>query len=402
MQSEKIDCFAPRERRRIALYPIVIIQIYLSASVLMFAFGPWPWPVSNPVQFYFFLILAQGALLTGYLQAIKRQPRAASTKLRISTLVTVSLLFNYLWIGQTYESRTGQPFDLESASAAAISGLANPGLQYLKKQLNSSINNGAPTTFMDYASLPAYAVLWIAFPLGVVFWKQLSVRIRVALVAYIVLDLLSWVAAGTNKGIFDYVILLPCLLLARKPAILLDIRRNLVVFGLIAVVTASVVFTFFSLGMSGRYRGAPLPDYDPVIGIESDFGNPVLRIVPPDLQPPVAFLASYFTQGYYALSLSLKEPFVFCYGVGNSYFLEGLSRHIFYEPLFDSTYPARIASSGWDPYSNWHSIYPWIPATYPFQVRSFSCFCWAGSLHWSGSTWRSARTLGPSVCFRCS
>jgi len=85
-------------------------------------------------QLYSFLILAQVALLAGYLQAIKKQPRAASTKLRVPLMVTVSLVFNYLCLPQIYESRTAQAFHLGSASAEAIAGLTNPGLQYFKNR----------------------------------------------------------------------------------------------------------------------------------------------------------------------------------------------------------------------------------------------------------------------------
>ena len=355
-----------KDKRRIALYPIVFFQMYLAASVLVFAFGPWPWPVSNPLQLYSFLILAQVALLVGYLQAIKKQPRPASTKLRVPLLVIVSLVFNYLWIGQIYEIRTGQLFDLRSASTAAIAGISNPGLQYLEKQMNLPMLSGEPTTLMGYANFLAYPVMWIAFPLGVVFWKQLSVSVRVALVGFVILDLLSWAASGMNKGIADYVILLPCMLVARKPAMLLNITRNLVKIGLIAIIGAAALFTFFSVGMVGRSGDATMSLSERGAGIEADFNGSVLSIVPPVLQAPLAALASYFTQGYYGLSLSLKEPFVFCYGVGNSFFLEGLSRHLFNPPLYDRTYPARIEANGWDSHGKWDSIYPWIASDLSF------------------------------------
>src|ERR1039458_8038690 len=74
--------------KRLPIFPIIFFQIYLATSVLTFAFGPWQWPVSNPWQLYSFLILAQVALLAGYLKAIKKQPRPASTKLRVPVAVT--------------------------------------------------------------------------------------------------------------------------------------------------------------------------------------------------------------------------------------------------------------------------------------------------------------------------
>ena len=78
----------------------------------------------------------------------------------------------------------------------------------------------------------------------------------------------------------------------------------------------------------------------------------------------------YFSGGYYGLSLTLQEPFVFCYGVGNSYFLEGLSRHLVKTPIIQSTYPARIDTRRWNFYGKWHSIYPWLASdlTFPGTV----------------------------------
>jgi hypothetical protein len=355
-----------KDKRRIALYPIILIQIYLAVSVLVFAFGPWQWPVSNPLQLYSFLILAQVALLAGYLQAIKKQPRPASTKLRIPFLVIVSLALNYLWIGHTYEERTGQPFDLISASTAAVAGITNPGAQYIEKRLNVPMLSAEPTSLMGYASFLALPIMCIALPLGMVFWKQLSVSVRVALVGFILIDLLLWSASGMNKGIADYAILLPCMLVARKPAILLNITRNLAKIGVIAILGVGALITFFSVNMAGRSEDATMTLFDHDAGIAAEFHNPVLSTVPPVFQAPLAALSSYFVQGYYALSLSLKEPFIFCYGVGNSFTLEGLSRHIFNPPLYDSTYPARIESKGWDSHGRWDSIYPWIASDLSF------------------------------------
>src|ERR1035438_5593495 len=129
---QRLQIVQPRStakiNKRIALFPIIFFQAYLATSVLTFAFGPWHWPVSNPLQLYSFLILAQVALFAGYLQAIKKQPRPASTKLRVPFLFIASLFVNYLWIGQVYEIRTGEPFDLRSAIAAAVAGITSPGL----------------------------------------------------------------------------------------------------------------------------------------------------------------------------------------------------------------------------------------------------------------------------------
>jgi hypothetical protein len=358
----------PAVNRRIALFPIIFFEIYLSISILAFAFGPWQWPVSNPWQLYSFLILVQIALLAGYLQALRNPPRPTSLKLNAQPAVIVSLALNFLWIGQTYKVRAGQAFTLGEAIAGLATGLVNPGYQYDQKIKGYlSMKTAGPSTIQDYISLLLYPLLWIAFPLGVVAWKRLSISVRVALVVWIILDLSIWVAAGTNKGIADFIMLLPWLLVARKPEVIANIKlRKVMLIGGLAIIGVAVLVTFFSMGMLGRSGGRVVMLYDPPTGIAADPNHPVLRYLPPELQGPIALFSSYFTQGYYGLSLSLKEPFIFTYGVGNSYWLEALSRHVVTTPILDSTYPARIEWNAWDRYIKWSSIYPWIASDLSF------------------------------------
>ena len=108
----------------------------------------------------------------------------------------------------------------------------------------------------------------------------------------------------------------------------------------------------------------PLMDNDSGATIETEHSYFVL--LPEALQDTLAGTTSYFTQGYYALGLSLQEPFVFCYGIGNSFFWEGLSRKFVDTPILDRTYPGRIRSQGWDPHGRWHTFYPWIASDVSF------------------------------------
>ncbi|HEX4135271.1 MAG TPA: hypothetical protein VHY84_11720 [Bryobacteraceae bacterium] len=312
--------------------------------------------------------MAQAALFGGYWSAIRSQPHSASTRLRVPLLVIVSLAFNFLWIGQTYKNRTGDTAsDVNAAVSAVDAGLSDPGQKYDEKLKNNLERGEGVSTIRDYITLPLYPVLWIGFPLGVFFWNRLSVRVRAALVGWIIVDLSMWVAAGTNKGIADFVILLPCLLIARNPAMLTKIRlRNVLLIGFIAVTGAAALFAFFSLGLLGRSGGNLDLMHNSAAGISADSDNIALRYLPLELQGQAASFASYFSQGYYGLSLSLDQPFVFCYGVGNSYFMEGLSRRFVSAPIGLDSYPARIEGTGWGRFSNWHSIYPWIASDLSF------------------------------------
>src|ERR1035438_7911187 len=124
---QRLQIVQPRStakiNKRIALFPIIFFQAYLATSVLTFAFGPWHWPVSNPWQLYSFLILAQVALLAGYLTAIKKQPRPASRQFRVPVAITISLVFNFMFVGYIYRSRSGTSFDMGGFLAAVTAGL---------------------------------------------------------------------------------------------------------------------------------------------------------------------------------------------------------------------------------------------------------------------------------------
>ena len=75
----------------------------------------------------------------------------------------------------------------------------------------------------------------------------------------------------------------------------------------------------------------------------------------------------YLTHGYYALSLSLREPFVPCWGVGNSYFLfRQAARILDDDSILRKPYPYRIEKYGWDAEGVWSSIYPWIASDTSF------------------------------------
>ncbi|MBZ5524459.1 MAG: hypothetical protein LAP21_19650, partial [Acidobacteriia bacterium] len=93
--------------------------------------------------------------------------------------------------------------------------------------------------------------------------------------------------------------------------------------------------------------------------------------------------------GYYALYLSLKEPFVPMYGAGNSMFLTREAERFLDLPGFSQrSYPARIEKYGWSVNQLWCSIYPWIASdisfpgviVFVFLVGHFFALAWLDTL----------------------
>ena len=105
-----------------------------------------------------------------------------------------------------------------------------------------------------------------------------------------------------------------------------------------------------------------------------DFDHPFFKIFGKELGLGFAnFITGYLSGGYYGLSLCMKLPFVWTYGVGSSYSLT-----LFFEKfagadaIFDHTYLARMeAVYGWRALSDWNTIFPWLASDFTFVGALF-------------------------------
>ncbi|HFR3846515.1 TPA: hypothetical protein ACHWBO_001952 [Streptococcus suis] len=101
-----------------------------------------------------------------------------------------------------------------------------------------------------------------------------------------------------------------------------------------------------------------------------DFYNPLLFwCVTDKLKYDVCNLLSYFTQGFYGLSLSFQVPFEWSYMLGS---VRGLNSIIsqffpFIPNMVELTYPLRAGESfNFDGLVNWYSIFPWLASDLTF------------------------------------
>ena len=350
------------------MFPIWFFEGYLTLTVLIFAFGPWSWPVRDPIKLYGFLLLAQIALWLGYQRGINYKSKSIyKGHWKIETLILISLIFNLLWIVPNFMLRMGlNEFSYDSIYKAALMGFTDPGAMFLSKI--KAYKEIEETSLLGYITIIITPVLWPLFPLGVVFWDRMKKWMKIGLVVCVLADIVSWIAIGTNKGIADFVMLFPWLLLARKPRILTPVysrkQAKLAFMGLAFLV---ILIIFFSMGQYGRGGKASTELQDPLAGITADRENVVMDFLPRVAQGAYASFTSYVTQGYYGLSLALQEPFEWTYGIGNSYFLWGLSRrYLGPTTISDMTYPARIEKYGWPRLERWSSIYTWLACDLTF------------------------------------
>ena len=332
----------------------------------MFVAGPWPWPVPDSSPLYLYLFCAQLALWLGYRFGLCSRRRGYYGRWKINSIIKTTLILNLFWIIPNYMLRmnieTFNPYEILNF---IIQGFVDPGDNYLAKADALSVLERS--SYLTFLSLLLSPVRFLLVPLAVFYWSRLTRVVRCLFVLFVIIDLLSWVAIGTNKGIADYLILLPWLIVARRPELIVKIRPAKALKFLVIVFLGFVLlFSFFSFGIYGRGYNT-IPTYYAAADIEMDRENWMVRLLPHEGQGAVGMFMSYVVQGYYGLSLALQEPFTSSYGVGNSFYLTSLGERILGEGVIsERTYPSKIERYGWDRLRHWHSFYTWIASDVSF------------------------------------
>lgn len=340
------------------LLPVIFFIGYLNLSVFLFVFGPWEWPVTDGTKLYVFLAFSHVALFFGYLSAAFSKPREYYGRFKVMRIVIISLVVNLLLLFPTSAFRTG------SVVPDIVAGLENPAEVYwIVNELHAQGGN-----VVEYARIVLSPIIALLIPLTFYYWEYLKPVVRYLSVFSMLYYLAIYVATGTNKAIADFVLVVPCLILARY----LSGRLRL---GWTRIITAVVLFifvfgaffAFFGAGQMSRAATKEVVTSFPILNIQADLDNFTVRPLPDELKVPAVMLINYFTQGYYALYLSLEKPFVPMFGIGNSMFLTHNAIKITgMEEIEKMPYPMRIEEDGWDRYGNWSTIYPWIASDVTF------------------------------------
>ena len=354
--------FAPRRvapPRWLRLFPIVFFLTYLTATVLIFAFGPWPYPVEDGTKLYAFLVAAHLSLLVGYLSGMKRAGHGYSGRWPAKKLVIFSVAIGLPVLYGTIMFRVDvSPWDL-------IGGAVTLGDAYKLGNLSRT----EQTPIIEYVRFFVGPALALVLPLTVFYWKSLSKLLRALAIANIAGNVAMFALMGTNKVIADTAILLPWLLLAGHFSGRLKLRWTGAIAASVAAAALFIGFLlFFSETVNTRQGSIAVDEaYFPGARVWADNDNLLIRNLSGPTKAGVLYFVSYLSQGYYALYLALDKPFVPMFGVGNSFFLlRQAARLSGSEELNDAPYPMRIEEDGWDSVGLWSTIYPWFASDVSF------------------------------------
>ncbi len=385
----------------------VVFLAYLLTTVALFFWGPWQYPVSDGRgRFILFLGAVHVAFAVGYLWGIRGGPRSVRIRVGAGTLVLVASVAELLLLLPTSVVNTG-------------SWIPRPGaaLQNLAAAYTGSLTlRETSGPYVNYVRMLLAPVLALAAPLGVFYWTQLSGVARATFALSVLGSISLFVAMGANAGAAHWMALFPWFVLAGH----LSGVQKLTARGWVCAIAVQALSVLLFVGLftaSMNQRTGSFAKYGRLPGVGAEL---VTRPAPvpadaqhaPSLSRPAApvgagglagdgpqapspsrsaarvgadGLAGYLTQGYYAVYLSLQEPFVPGYGVGNSVFLQRQAARLLGQPdILKRPYPERIQARGWNAYGYWASIYPWIASdvTFPGVVLVMLLIGWLTGRVW--------------------
>lgn len=382
--------------------PLILVELYLIITLLLYQFGPLNWHTENEVMFWVLIFAYHFVFIAGYLLAVKK------FKLRIPNVEKLNnkrVLNIFLWVVVficaicffiEYRNTTfSNSFSITDFIENFIKGLENPALQYYGK-------SQAALTFVSNKLLTlvaaAFAFIYIGMvPLFIFLWNRLNYFHKFAFYIIVFLRIAIYVSIGTNKGIFDMLFyigssLLICFLLNFNKGSLLEFfkQKSLILFCCFLLVFS---FCYFTHNISTRV-GSVIDYTENIVNknehndnndnsnhldndnnhndesnsdqddntnsnIQDTENNDTSDQNTSFIKRMYYSVTNYVTQGYYGMSLALDEEFTTTYGIGHSAFLRSNFKSIFGIDVDDRTYQHKITEL-WDEDGQWHSFYSYI------------------------------------------
>ncbi|NPC55778.1 hypothetical protein [Caenimonas soli] len=355
--------------RRKWLLPLIFFQLYLTVTVVLFFWGPWPWEPSQPTVLFAYLVLAQFAIAFGYLKAWKRVNAipastfdTAESDRRAVAFIKLGAIVTFLLLVPTSLSRTGELLP------GLLAGIADPGAVYNANF--ERLQAGNPYVIVEYLRMLLSPLLVGIVPLAVVYWSRLSGGLKLACLVAIAFHLSLYVATGTNKGIADFAISVPWLIFLGVSIGTLKLPVSNRTLGIAFALLFMAFLAFFGAGQTQREGGVgELGVFNTGFSIiEADRFDSVSVHMSEAQRVIYESLARYLGQGYYALSMTFELDHSTTWGFGHSMFLARNADELFGTTHFTAgSLPGLLEDeTGWGMLALWHSIYPWLASDFGF------------------------------------
>lgn len=348
------------------LLPLILIESYLLITLLLLAFGPITFMIESPLYFWFLISMYHLAFISGYmlytLKFINKNKK--NYYIKPSSSKFTNFILKYYWtylfiafIANILAYKNGMhnssyiPYNFFSDF---YNGLISPGEQRAAVYASPTFHVGNKLVTIILACIVIFKYSLIS--LIVVFWNKLSFSKKIISIFISLIPLISGVSSGTNKLIFDTLLIFGISLIIQKIS-----TRSLVIkpklskskkrLILVLMMGLLVFFMYyFNKSMSSRASNFTYMENTTISGN---------IIVPKPITGFDNFLQKvtvYTVQGYYGMSLALDEEFETTFGIGHSIFLLNQFKYFFGIDLIDRTYQYKI-NDDWHRLVQWHSFY---------------------------------------------
>lgn len=347
--------------------PLRILLIFNLTTIFLFVFGPIDWNLKNEWIVVSYLLINLTFLYFGYTVGIKYYKKNQKTELfeKNKKTIYIILFLGLFWFLPTVYLRLGGTnFDLNEIFERMSGSFLNSAIGYNKKNENFEIGNNSVLQFFDFFfSTFNYAL----FPISILYFKKLNKLIKIIIIAIFLIECLSWIIIGTNKGIIDMFLIFFLVGCVVDPQLFnFNIKKLLIL-----ILSISLILFFFFTAVLSRF--GVIENTDILNNLDLNvLGNPLKNSsIYLDMNIGVKFaimqFTSYLTQGYYNLGVALNEPFIWTYGFGNSWMGIFIWERFTGDNLLANTYLGQMEKNhGIDPKIAWHSIYTWLASDFTF------------------------------------
>ncbi|MFK3818834.1 hypothetical protein ACI2KG_19865 [Pseudomonas sp. NPDC089407] len=368
--------------------PLQLGMLYLGITLMLFFFGPFGWPVSNGGVLLGFLLvtlfaLGLGYTMGGYTQAPGRPLLNWRRYYRIGALASIALS-----IPSTYAYTGKWPWDV-------LGVLGDQGAAYQEMLKALETNESGIRIHVALARGLLAPFVCCVIPFAILNWRSLRWVDILLLVGHISAILIFSLMRGTDRETGDLLVFLGGSFMILVGQACIRHRRfpfsAAKMFGaaLLLLILLLATFALFLERKEARMGGNS--DFCVAGGVVCTQRSPSDDPLSSKMNFAFEMLTGYMAQGYYGLSLALKEDFTSTLGLGHSSFLMSNYSKVVDEALYERSYLHKVDLAGWSDTAQWSTLFTWIASDVSFPLVPLVILI-MGYL-W-GSAWKSALLKG--------
>ena len=385
------------EYKGIAKYmPLIVCGGFYLLTILLFAFGPFDWNISNSKDLYLFLSFSLIALIVGYIlgATIKRKKKFLNVNvnhimyLSFAIYIIMYILNCYITTGKLYPD--------------IIRGLFDSGTAY---RISHSTLSGL-STYVFYLSIVATPFTSFIMPFLFIYYKSLNLKSKIMGFTVIFLNLAIGIAQGVINSYAVLAFQVIMFLLIYLFSNIKNKSKIKICSIILSILLIGTSFLFYyKIVMSNRLIADTLPENNIVeknndklsdnankneinnkkrkhsknnyseeeindmllssaqyISQTSIKNNYFYSFLPNSIKDNINHIVSYVTHGYKGLSFALSKNFTSSYGLGFSdffrhNFLKIIGKSNIENQIYQRTYMYKIMEDGWETGAVWSTFF---------------------------------------------